>query len=329
MKDLFNRYSLTLLIIMGMLLICGGMWLYSGNLIGLAPLIMGGLMFQGFRTPDPSPRRVWLITFFGQKTKTKVENLVLLLDWLPIRIIGIVEFLMVKVDHDFPLKKPIRCSDGAYVYGFVSVSMLPDEKDDPPTAIQWKSGGEKLQDFDNAGQMDGVKKQLDDILTAWIQEFGDKHDSEWMERNGLQIANELRPRVEGLQGTDNGNNSALDDTRGLGVTFTKFQIILNPSDKIIDARNDLKVEEAQQKAELFETQTVNKQINERMAIYARPIKDADGTVLVPAEPPPTRTEARNMVFQERLEKDGKVQLIINDKGINLVNVNTGGQGGNS
>ena len=81
---------------------------------------------------EARPSKVWLITWLGQMTTTKVSGFTLLLDWIPkVDIIGYEEFELKLTDVDIELRKPIRCSDGKYVGGFVSVWVMPDSEDDP------------------------------------------------------------------------------------------------------------------------------------------------------------------------------------------------------
>jgi hypothetical protein len=308
----------------------GALMLVMGYLFGFVPLILGGLMLQGLKwPPDAKTKKVWIITAFGQMTDVKVTGLTMLLDWLPMEIIGKVEIDMVKVDHDFKLTKPVRCIDGIYIDNTVSeisVSMSPDDKDDVHGLIAYpKTGGEKLRDFQNAGGIEGVKRQLDDILTSWIQEIAKEpgHDSKWMEENGLQIAEILLPRIKGEVGATRAtNNPDLDDVRGLGIAFNKFQVVLLPSQKIIDARNDVQVQNDKRAANRVNTETVNLQIVERLQLYRNGKRDGAGNVLIPPTPTdkiPSIETIRGMIIQEMLAHDGKLTQTINQGGLTVFN----------
>ena len=328
---LLNPYSGTLLILMIVGIVGGGARIYNGNLWGLIPLILGMLLCIGFKWPEEAkPRRVWLITFFGQMTAVKTDGITLLLDWIPMmKIIGNVEFILLKKDIDINFKKPIRGSDGKYVEGFASVSIVPDELDDEPGLTDrygdWKSGGEKLRDFGNTGTLENVVEQLDDILTTQMEAYAraNGHTTEWLEEHGREISEELLPCITGLRGPPaNVGNHELDDTRGFGIRFTKFQIVLRAPDKVIEARTNIQVTEETRKAELVNTETVNRQIVERLKLYRVGKIDENGIMVV--EPTPTHlipslAEIRNMIFQENLEHDGKVSQVINQGGINMLN----------
>lgn len=297
---MLNRYSLILAGIMGLLLWKGASMAYYQNLWCFIPLILGGLMFKGFKIATPSPKKVWLITFFGKKTSTVIRNWpVLVLDWIPLKPVGYIEFELLKRDHDFPMKKPIRCSDGGYIEGIISTSLVAND-----------SGGQRLSDFDDIGRMDGVISQLDDILTSWVQEIANEHDSKWMETQGIQIIDMLLPRITGEQGTTSGSvNNQFDDTRGFGITVTKFQPLFRPPEKVIDARNKKRVEEAERDAEVYETQTINQQVELRYRFY---------------KGKKTKKECREEIFDERVLEAGKYQKIVNVGGLNVANV--GNQG---
>ena len=305
--------------IMLALITFGGLCLWDGHFLGLIPFVAGGLMLQGFREPESSPSRVWIITFLGKKTDCLSRSTTMLLDWLPLKIVSYVELLLEKIDHDFLLKKPVFCKkDGGYIYGFVSVSMEPDCDDDPDSVPldQRKSGAEKLSDFNNAGEMKGIKTQLDDILTSWIEQIANEDGNEkttvWMETNGNEISEILLRRISGQEGIPGHGNSHLDDVRGLGVKFTKLQAVLSTDKDVIRARNDKLVEKAQRSAEKFDTETINGQVRLRAKLYT---KD---------EPDPTKrpslADIRKEIFDERLAKQGKFQKTVNQGGINVANV---------
>ena len=303
---------------MGVLMVGGGVILFNGNMWGLVPFIIGGLMTLGFKGPKSttaSPvKKVWLLTFLGRQTTTIVRGLTLVMDW-PFEIVGYIEIDLKKVDHDFKMSKPILCMvDMAYVNGIVSVSMVPDDKDDTVSSGR-KSGGEKLQDFLNIGGIEGGKTQLDDILTASVQEVANECDTIWMETNVDELSKEILGKIkkgrlpssnnEGDEGND------IDDTIGFGLKFPKFQVILKPVDKVIDARNDSLIESAQREAELADTETVNQRVEARLKLYyPKGIKGNRSQKV---------KQARDEVFEELSLKEGKYTRIANRGGVNVVN----------
>lgn len=347
--SLLNPISLTLLVIMLASFVLGLAMVFNAKFVGFILLLVAGWIATGFDYPESSPKRVWLLTIFGQKTTVKSYGLTLLLS----PFIGKVEISLLKVDHNFPLTKQVVCTkrgstsrDGnrlieGYIDGIISVSIVPDDKDDPDTvpADQWKSGGQKLRDFDNVGQIKGVTEQLDDVLTAWVQEIADTEsiDMLWMETNGPAIANILVPYLLDLEDKDisalRANNpripmdinikgietAHINDARGLGVTFNKFNVVLKPADsKVIEARNRFAIEEAQRAAQLLNTKTMNQKIIERAKLYREGVKDAAGNVIIPPDPKPeSMAEIRAGLIQEDLVDDGKATLIMNKDGLTV------------
>lgn len=299
-------------------------------------------MATGFSYPTASPKKVWLLTVFGQKTDIRTYGLTLLLPPL----VDKVEIPLLKVDHDFKLTKPVVCTikgcssktakgrqiEG-YVDGVISVSMVADDKDDPTTVLstEWKSGGQKLRDFDNVGGMNGVKSQLDDILTTWIQHIADHNsvDMLWMETHGLEIGNIILQYLVGLKAGELKKSlppvprnikkirritSNMTNARGLGVKFTKFEVNLKPSDsKVIDARNRYAVEEAQRTSELLNTETMNENIRRRAGLSIPGWKSGDPIDLTPDQ----IEKIRAGIVQEILVDNDKATLIMNKDGITL------------
>jgi len=327
MPSLFNEYSGMLLMIMTACLIGGAILLYNADIWGAIPFMFGIMMLNGVKWPqEAKPTRVWLLTVFGQMTTTKIEGPTLVLDWIPkFNIIGYEEFVLKKVDRKIPLRKPVLCKDGVYVEGEISAAFLPDSEDDPPghkdKRGEWKSGGEKLRDYANADDVEDIIDQLDDILTVWVQNFGNKWTSTDMEVKSQEMSAELLQCVTGTKGfAGEAGNSDIDDTRGLGIRFTKFQVILKAPQKVIDARVDIQVQGAKRMAEVVNTHTVNLQIAERAKMYTEGVRDQNGKQVLPPSPTmcPPVAKLRDMVFQENLEHDGKVSQVINQGGINVV-----------
>lgn len=350
--SLMNPISLTLLVVMLGCFVLGLVMVFNFKLSGFILLAISGWIATGFDYPKPSPKQVWLLTIFGQKTTVRSYGLTLLLP----PFIDKVEISLLKVDHDFPLTKQVVCtrrgsstsveeknpSIEGYIDGIVSVSIVPDDQDDPYTVpkTEWKSGGQKLRDYDNVGQIEGVKKQLDDVLTAWIQEVADTKsiDMLWMETNGPAIAYFIRTHLVGLKDvkppTDKKlhipedvkitgiANAHINDARGLGVTFPKFNVVLKPSDqKVIDARNRVAIEEAQRSSQIMNTRTMNEKIIERATLYHQGAQSKDGKTKIPADPrPETLAEIRAGLVQEDLVDADKATLIMNKDGLTVAEV---------
>jgi len=302
-----NKYSKSLLIVMIILLALGGWMLFSKvSFWGLVPFIAGFSIMQGFKGPVSKPnRKIWMLTFFGKQTTTIVESFSLILDWLPFDVIGYNEIDMKKVNKDFELKKPILCSDKAYVICTISVSMMPDDKDDPLETLNGKTRGEKLRDFLNIGKMDGIIEQLDQLIPAGVQRFAiaKRKTSEEMEVSNEEIAKDLLDRLTGKQTPDTDISDELDDTRGFGIRFTKFQPVIQPPPKVVEARNDRMVELAQREAEMEDIMTTDKLTKERMKTDTKL----------------SAKEARDQVFDEKALKAGAYKKVVNVGGLNVTN----------
>ncbi len=273
------------------LLVLGLYMLLQVNLWGLVPFVLGGIMMQGIKGPVSKPtKKVWLLTFFGKQTDTVVEGLTMVLDWLPIDVVGFIEVDMAQIDHDFILKKKIRCLDNVYMSGSVSVSMKPNKAN--------------LQGFLSIGEIEGAKKQLDDLLTVWVQVFAKDKTSAEMEIAGEEMINKLLKLISGLPTPDTDPDSHVDDTRGFGLEFPKFQVVLNLPDEVIKTRNNRLTELAEREAELEDTETINQQIIKRMSI--------DKSL--------SAKEARQQIFDEKVLKADKYTKIVNEGGVNIANV---------
>lgn len=321
-----NPYSLVLLAIMfalisigALILALGGLFLGPVGLLGFIPFVFGGLMIQGFSWPkDNTTSKVWLIRCFGQITTTKVTGLTFLMDWLPFEIVGKVEIDLAQKDHDFMLKKPIRCSDGVYLdnkKSLISTGMQADNR-----------SGESLKDFQNVGGMKGAIEQLDDMLTMILEPIASLHTSEWMETHGAEIKDLILPIVEGKVGMKNGNgNPDNDDARHLGLIFPKFQVVLVAPEEVIKARNNNRVQIEKREAELINTETMHMQIMDRYRLFSEGRKDKGGNIIVPPTPAnliPSLVEIRAMIIQENLMQAGKVSEVTNKGGVNIVQTPT-------
>jgi len=326
---------------MAVLLLTGFIALrFVGSLkVGLPTLIAGALVASGFRLMNPSPSRVWIITAFGQKTEIIERRMAMTLPPL----IDRVEISLEKKDHNFNTKKPIRCADGTYLEegkSFISTSLVPDDSDDPdyPMNPYSRSAGRKLSDFDNAGRMDGAISIADDLFTMYLELIANEPErtAQWMETHAADIAADLESRIQGrpvrrslitsAQGLEslqamrdsrrqNGHGTDTneqDDTRGIGITFTKFAPVLRQPQKVIDASNEHQVELMQQIAELTDTQTLDKQIEERLGHWEK-------THIKGHEPRPSYETVRNWILEERLARDGNYVRIDNRGGVNFIN----------
>jgi hypothetical protein len=319
-----NRYSITLGSILLISLITGLRQLYQGDLWGVILILIGGWLLGGLRAPQStkeSPeRKVWIITFFGKPTGVVVRGLTLLLNW-PWNIIGYIEIELKEVTIDIPLSKELLCQDKAYVSGKIDASITANDQDDPPGTPNWKSASQHLMDFIAIDGYKGAPKQLDTIVTAWCQEIANIRTSEWLERNTVELSEVILEMIK--EGRNpNGNTQArgdTDDTMGLGLKITKFQIPITVDDSIRQARNDILKEEAQRRGELADAGTMNQIIEERHDLY-----DSIGTV---RDKQRDVSKVRDELFLEKALKAGKLTVVLNEKGINLVNAGQANHGG--
>lgn len=278
-----NPFSLGLLTVMGILLSLGGLMGFFGNWWGIVPFTIGTLMTLGFKTLNDSPREVGVISFFGKKTTHKVEGLTLLFHPFGFKIVSIVVLEMRKVDMTFKIDR-ITCSDGGVVTGEASLSISPGKS------------GQDLKDFDDAGQIEGIRKQLDDILEISVQAIAERptSTSAYMTTKGREIGQELLTEIEG----SNGNDTDIDDSRKLGIKIHKLQIKLFKDQKVIDAEQRSLV-----------TVSMNERIQKRVDYYK-----TLGTIISPQD-------ARKELIEEDMNSDGRLQEI---RGGRLVNFSSSG-----
>jgi hypothetical protein len=310
-----NKYSAVLWLILGTLLFVGALVILMGAIltvwlpwlfiiiglalivIGLVLLCSGGLMFTGLKSAIPTPTKVWLLTWFGSKTDVLIRSWpVLLLEWPSnLKPVSYVEFKLENTDHKFEMQKPIKCKDG-YVYGFIDTTMRPDD-----------STAASLSELDNAGGITGVIKLLDGMFTSNVQAVvtAKKWDVDKVEQGGVEILQALIEHINGLNGKM-ADNVTFDDIRGFGVKFPKFVPVFKPADKVIDARNELKVEEAQRNSQDYQLQTVNTQIEARFKMY----KDKGE--------PKTLSDCRDQILQENALDKGAYKEVVNKGGVNIV-----------
>ncbi len=298
------------------------MQLYEGNLWGLIPFSIGCLIAIQFKGPastkESGSGKIGLVTVFGKRTETIVTGLTLVLDW-PINIISFIEVDMSWVDMDFPntIIGAIRCNEKeddtmnksaiedeiAYVYGSVSLSCAPNDRAEGAIGSpDYRSAGKNIQTFLDIGGMTGAKKQLDDLLISGVKELGKIHTTKWMETESRACAEYLQKQI--LQ-----SGSNLTNTKGLGLKFLKFEVLLKPSDKVIDKRNDILIEKAEKSAQILDTNTWNQRAKKRMFIHR---KSGNNTI--------TMEEVMRELKDQTLLQEGKVQIIDTKGGAVLADI---------
>ena len=236
-------------------------------------------MFLGYKELSGSqPREMGIITLYGKRTSARVEGLILLLDWLPMNIIGVSIFNMQIDDRDSVItpEKSIRCADGVRMIGVVSMAL----------------------------QANGAN-----MCPSWLKDIAKTpgRTYQFMEDQNIEVAKQLRTRLEDP-------NNSLGGIANLGVTIRKLEVILRPlSDDIIKADQDQVVEVLERKAEEADTETINNQVLKRLKAYeVWAGNDAAKIKLIP-----TWKQLREEVVFERLAKDKKVTIIQGGRNVNL------------
>jgi hypothetical protein len=223
---------------------------------GFIPLTLGALLCLGFKELKPSPLETGIITVLGKKVPVLVKGWVLLLDWLPIDIIGVVVIIGRTFSKDFKEADRIiaRCFDGTTVTGSVSITLVPDMEDDPVGTIDWMSGGDKMILYDDNGQEEGVLRQVADMIVDHIKEIAKLpgHDYKWMVSEVVMIDESLKVR---LQGKPHDTMLALGNLRTMGVKFVNVQTNLVASKAVQDADEDKAIEDLQRASEAKNTKT--------------------------------------------------------------------------
>lgn len=303
-KGMRNTFSFGILMIIDLLIFIGSVMVYRGDLLGTVPILVAGMFMLGFKViQGANPRKVGIVTFFGSRTSQTAEGLTLLCNW-PVDIVGISEYSTQLEDLDFPIEN-IRSSDGVRLGGIVSLGIVPDEK--------------TMDKFDDAKGFVGIKKQLDEIILSWLQQLAnDKdHNWKWFEANTIVIQKMLTDHLNGIGVTD---DDSLVNAKELGFKIKKLSVKLKPlSSRVIEADEDVVVEQLERMAEIEDTKTVNEQAHIRFEMYEEWQKSHPGKI-------PTLAQCRDEILRERLVKKGKVEAIESGKGSKTFNVNPVGGG---
>lgn len=321
-SSLFNRYNGTVFLIMITMFLSG---IFVGIFInmfwGLLLITFSAMMNCFWSAPKDKPPEVRLVTFLGPMTTQVVTKASL---YFP----GIVGFTSIDtsiVDKDFYLKKPIQTLDGSFLdpkLSYVSLSVTPDTKDNSTDNM---TAGEKLRAFVTNGEMKGVFEQLDDIINAWVESVASEMRLEELTMKGINFEERLLKFIDGRT-SNKGNNPSIDDSRGLGIKFTKIQVVFSPPQRIVDAAISKMEEEYQRKAELVENETIQQSVNARLEGMGH-MKDGKWiSNLKQAERDVLYKEIRRQVFDERLAHSGKYQVVENKGGANIANLG-GSEGG--
>ena len=328
MKNVFsglaNLYSFSLLLILSLSLAVGITLLLNDQfLFGMISIVPAGLVASGFRILSPGeekdgeeiPREVGMITVLGHRTYCMVHGLTLVCDQFGFDLIGLTVFQIKKEDLKITVPSA-RCQDGVRVKGEISLSVVPDDNDDPVCKANAKIGAKKLWDWHDIGRVKGYKDQIEEICITGLQDILQEppennepiRDFRWVESHPTKIACDLMKKIESWRPPSDGNS--LDDTRGLGGKIVKIQVPLTPINQtVITADEDKAVELLQREAELRDTETINRQIQARVEFYT-----------VQGLPNVDVKKCRDEIMFERLSKDKKVNIVQGGRLVNLGSV---------
>lgn len=312
-----NRFSLMLLAIQLTLLATGVFLIASGVLvtfwvkviiglpmtfIGFISLAMGLLMFLGWHAAIPSPSKIWLVTWFGNKTDVIIDSWpALLLDWKLLGApVGKIEFSLERVERKIMMTTPIKCKDG-FVTGYIDTASVIDYEPSQDSNGRLVTAAEKLAQLDNIGNHEGALKMLEGVCTGNVKAIAENWTIAQMQFCTDALADAIVTRVKGLE---KGDKNPLNDVRGLSLLFSKFIPIFEPSKEVVKAGEGLSIEQAQREAEMYELRTTNALIEERYELF-------NGSK--------TMAECRDQVLQERMLAQGKLAEVRTNGGIAFVN----------
>jgi len=333
LHSLFNRFSGTLIAIQFISLWTAKVMLNNGIGWGIFPLVWGLLMFLGYKHPRESPREVFIITFLGRKTDVVVESLTVTLEWIPmIKIVGLVKIGMEVRNLDIDLKRLIQSKDGTFYEVKLGAGVSPDFTDDEPTGDYIpQTAAKKLSDYDDNRQFDGIKELLPEIVTVLTQEICKNENDKWMITQQGELSARVLQRLKGLRFRPGSgeiiysDDVTIDDTRGLGVVFSKFNLLPLVPKELVEASNRVAIERRQRESQLVQTETNNAKIAARLDLYR---EGKIGRKKRKIQPPPNQNvpdfqEIRKEIVQEQLIEDEKYSVIENRGGINVAKAQTG------
>ncbi len=304
MKGFCNRFSGTLILLAVLLLVSGINMCLHGTfgqfLIGGTMIVAAVSAVKGLKSPDQSKAKVgWIITWFGAPTDVVVSSMTLLLDWLPISIIGFIEVNLNLEPNNYEATKEIRFEEEGYLVAKATMGIRPISTD-----------GLKLHQYVASGGKENVFKQINGLITAWLQWFvtterweykgvSHKITYQWMESHGLDVGEHIKARISGDVGRDeeNGENSHLDDIRNLGVEIENFVITFSAPEPVVNARNERMSQRAKAAARL----EANKGMNEQLKTRAE-LKRGQGAK------PDDRDQVE--ILNENLLADGKLTGVV-------------------
>ncbi|MEK7610084.1 MAG: hypothetical protein AAB470_03135 [Patescibacteria group bacterium] len=308
LKPFDNIVTKTILAIIILLGFIGLSLAINGNLVGIPIFIVGLLMMKvGLTEHSADPRTAGLLTFWDSPIEISGECVVvggttILANYFPFYL-GSIKIDMTNHDKDFPMK--ILSHDNVQMVGQVSITLQPDPKD--------------LLDYVQAGKMEKIFAQLDDIIFRETQKVCREKRFGWKEINirGDEIASEIK---RGIFRKNEYSFPAGLEQHSFGVVVRKLQVKLLPPNSIIENAEQRADEILQREGENFEYETTLRAAKVRLEEYH---KDPKLKVAV------TLRDCIDEIRHERQIRQGQSFRV--DSGgtgnatIGVVNVNTGGQ----
>lgn len=341
LPDLLNPISAVLLAILaGSSLLA--IWIFN---FAYFPSNLWGFVFGGiaaylctqFTYPEPSPKRVRILTLFGQKTKVKTYGLVLICKPL----VSYVEISLKQEDVDITIDPPLLCTAESskssdlkpiiqgYLSGNAQIQAVADDR-----------SAESLNKFDDIGRIEGFKALVDDQIPQILQRIADDPGMNmlWMEINGKILGIFLQSCLSGIPLDPNIrqrypaipalfdlsliNLMRLNNVTDFGVKIVNVAINLKPQDPdTTKARNGFNIEVAERLSDEMNEETIQR-LTEKVLILSHYGMNEDGVVVCKPDPDDKRLtvdQAREKVLRGMALKADKLTIIDNN-GLNVANV---------
>lgn len=214
----------------------GLIWSFSGNFWGVILGAIGVFVWwKGDTYLNPDEREAGLLTIWGSPLKffgkpIMVMGRTILADWFPF-FLGAIRFHIKNRDKDFEME--LVSSDNQRFEGVLSLTLIPNTTD-PVDYIQ-------------AGKMDDIFGQLDDIVYQLAQAEARRWKGERLAQHPELISDPLRRKIE--------NKTDWFAQKDFGVRVIKVQARFRPVETVRKAMDEAASEVFQRQAELAETDT--------------------------------------------------------------------------
>jgi hypothetical protein len=234
LKPFGNAVTRGILISIIALVAVGSVLTLAGSFMGVIVGSVGILAWWAGYTKIPTdPRTGGALTCWGSFVELNGKSIVvggdtILADYFPFYL-GYVPFELTNRDKDFPMT--VMSKDNVPLEGVVSITLRPEIED--------------AVDYIQAGKMDNILLQLDDIIYEIAKRHGRMHNGEEIAKDSELISGPIRAHL----GSDEFGES------NFGVTVIKVQAKFDmPEDVLIDMKQQVR-EQYQRKNELLEYET--------------------------------------------------------------------------